>query len=50
MLGNSEINNTRKNPSSTVNITGLFFARYWGLSFFTESTKIAVFIVLASLA
>ena len=38
MFGNIVTKRTTKNPSSTVNITGLFFARYLGSSFLSESS------------
>src|SRR6476619_4191186 len=37
ILGNKNMKKTTKKPTSTVNITGLFFTRYRGSSFNIES-------------
>ena len=44
IFGNIAAKRTTKNPSSTVNITGLFFARYLGSSFLIESSITLVLI------
>ena len=43
--GNKDIKKTTMNPSSTVNITGLFLTRYRGSSFSIESSIILEFII-----